>query len=63
MDEVEASRRPIRIERPTALSTGGDHCSFRFIRDPAKHTEAGKTSPDIVLEQGEGQGRKIPSLG
>ncbi len=63
MDEVEASRRPIRIERPIALSTGGDHCSFRFVRDPDKHGEAEKTSPDIVLGQGDDPERKNSSLG
>ena len=36
MDLFNDSDRPIRTERPTTISTGGDCCRFRFIRDPDK---------------------------
>ncbi len=46
MDVVEASDRPMRVERPSTLSTGGMCCRFSFIRD----TEKGLgPSIDIVL--------------
>jgi hypothetical protein len=33
MDGIDASSRPIRVERPTTISTGGECCRFRFIRE------------------------------
>lgn len=46
MDLLNGSRRPIRSERPTTISTGGDCCRFRFIRD----TEKGEhETNDVVL--------------
>jgi hypothetical protein len=45
MDVVNASPRPVRIERRSTISTGGERCEFRFVRDAAK---AGKTSEDVV---------------
>jgi L-2-amino-thiazoline-4-carboxylic acid hydrolase-like protein len=48
MDILDRSPRPIRMERPSTISTGGDSCRFRFIRDHNK----GDTEPvDIVLVQ------------
>ncbi|HEV3304678.1 MAG TPA: L-2-amino-thiazoline-4-carboxylic acid hydrolase [Planctomycetaceae bacterium] len=48
MDAVDRSPRPVRTERPSTISTGGDCCRFRFIRDAEK---AGKDPGDIVLVQ------------
>jgi len=48
MDLVDRSSRPVRTERPTTISTGGECCRFRFVRDEAK---AGKGPNDIVLVQ------------
>jgi L-2-amino-thiazoline-4-carboxylic acid hydrolase len=36
MDSLNASKRPVRSDRPTTISTGGDCCRFRFVRDPVK---------------------------
>ena len=33
MDVIDASSRPVRVERPTTISTGGDCCRFRFVRE------------------------------
>lgn len=49
MDVLDASRRPVRTERPTTISTGGDCCRFHFVRDPDK---LGKPKADVVLEEG-----------
>jgi hypothetical protein len=46
MDAFNSSRRPIRSERPTTISTGGDCCRFRVIRDSEK-TE--RDTNDVVL--------------
>jgi hypothetical protein len=46
MDLLNASRRPIRSERPTTISTGGDCCRFRFIRDVEKGEH---DTNDVVL--------------
>jgi hypothetical protein len=47
MDVIDASARPIHTERPTTISTGGDCCRFRFVRD-----EPGGAGPrlDIVTD-------------
>jgi hypothetical protein len=46
MDLLNGSARPIRSERPTTISTGGDCCRFRFIRSP----ETGQhETNDVVL--------------
>ncbi|HEU0184772.1 MAG TPA: L-2-amino-thiazoline-4-carboxylic acid hydrolase [Blastocatellia bacterium] len=48
MEILDRSPRPIRMERPSTISTGGDSCRFRFIRDNNK----GDIEPvDIVLVQ------------
>jgi hypothetical protein len=54
MDVLDASRRPVRTERPTTLSTGGDCCRFHFLRDPDK---LGKPKVDVILEQPAGAQR------
>jgi len=48
MEALEQSSRPIRMERPSTISTGGDCCRFRFIRD---HNKLGVEPVDIVLVQ------------
>ena len=48
MDVIDQSARPVRTERPTTISTGGDCCRFRFIRDAEK---SGKEPNDVVLVQ------------
>jgi hypothetical protein len=48
MDILDRSSRPIRTERPSTISTGGDCCRFRFIRDNEKGEV--KTA-DIILVQ------------
>lgn len=48
MDAINRSRRPLRSERLSTISTGGDCCRFRFVRD------ADKRDPDphdVVLVQ------------
>lgn len=50
MDAVDRSVRPVRTERPSTISTGGECCRFRFVRDALK----AKQSPqdhDVVLIQ------------
>ena len=48
MDVINRSPRPIRTERPSTISTGGDSCRFRFIRDHNKHSAE---PADVVLVQ------------
>lgn len=48
MDSINLAPRPIRTERPSTISTGGDSCRFQFIRDHNKHA----VEPvDVVLVQ------------
>ena len=46
MEVIDRSPRPIRTERPSTISTGGDSCRFRFIRD---HNKRGVEPVDVVL--------------
>jgi len=48
MDVLDASKRPVRTERPTTISTGADRCRFHFVRDTAKE---GKPKSDVILER------------
>ncbi len=48
MEVIDRSSRPVRTERPSTISTGGDSCQFRFIRD---HDKRGIEPVDIVLVQ------------
>jgi hypothetical protein len=48
MDAIDRSSRPIRTERPSTISTGGDCCRFRFVRDADKQ---GQDPNDVVLVQ------------
>jgi hypothetical protein len=48
MEILDRSYRPIRTERPSTISTGGDSCRFRFIRD---HDKRGAEPVDVVLVQ------------
>jgi hypothetical protein len=48
MEMLDQSSRPIRTERPATISTGGDCCRFRFIRDADKGVVQ---TADIVLVQ------------
>jgi hypothetical protein len=48
MEIIDRSPRPIRTERPSTISTGGDSCRFRFIRD---YNKGGAESVDAVLVQ------------
>jgi len=48
MDVIDQSSRPVRTERPSTISTGGECCRFRFIRDDGK---SGKAVNDVVLVQ------------
>jgi hypothetical protein len=48
MDVIDRSSRPVRMERPSTISTGGDSCRFRFIRD---HDNRGAEPVDVVLVQ------------
>lgn len=48
MNIFDRSSRPVRTERPSTLSTGGDHCRFRFIRDDEKGSVK---AADVVLVQ------------
>ena len=52
MDVVYGSSRPIRTERPSTISTGGDCCRFRFVSD---HDKAAATQVDVVLDELEAQ--------
>lgn len=51
MDRINASDRPIAIERPTTLSTGGTECRFHFVRTNADR----KPEVDIVRSVPEAQ--------
>jgi hypothetical protein len=46
MDAIDRSSRPIRTERLSTISTGGDCCRFRFVRDADK---SAKDASDVVL--------------
>src|SRR5262245_59316332 len=48
MEIIDRSPRPIRTERPSTTSTGGDSCRFRFIRD---HNKRAVEPVDVVLVQ------------
>jgi L-2-amino-thiazoline-4-carboxylic acid hydrolase len=48
MDVIDNSRRPIRTERPTTISTGSACCQFQCIRETGK---IGKKTNDVILEQ------------
>ena len=48
MEIIDRSSRPVRMERPSTISTGGDSCRFRFIRD---HDKRGVEPVDVVLVQ------------
>jgi hypothetical protein len=48
MDAVDRSSRPIRTERLSTISTGGECCRFRFVRDADKDASV---SRDVVLVQ------------
>jgi hypothetical protein len=47
MDFFNNSSRPIRSDRPTTISTGGDCCRFRIIRTPDKDQQ---DPNDVVLK-------------
>lgn len=38
MDPINRSNRPVRIERPSTISTGSETCQFRFVRDELKES-------------------------
>ena len=46
MKALDRSRRPVRTERPSTISLGGDCCRFRLIRDADKQDSQ---PSDIVL--------------
>ena len=48
MEIIDRSSRPVRMERPSTISTGADSCRFRFIRD---HDKRGVEPVDVVLVQ------------
>ncbi|MGH9769379.1 MAG: L-2-amino-thiazoline-4-carboxylic acid hydrolase [Blastocatellia bacterium] len=48
MEAIDRSPRPVRTERPSTISTGGDSCRFRFIRD---HDKRGEEPVDVVVVQ------------
>lgn len=48
MDVIDTSKRPIRTERPTTISTGANYCQFHCLKDTAK---AGKSKNDVILER------------
>jgi L-2-amino-thiazoline-4-carboxylic acid hydrolase len=48
MEIIDRSPRPIRTERTSTISTGGDFCRFRFIRD---YDKRGVEPVDVVLVQ------------
>src|SRR5262245_8122778 len=48
MEIIDRSPRPVRTERPSTISMGGDSCRFRFIRD---HSKRGVEPVDVVLVQ------------
>jgi L-2-amino-thiazoline-4-carboxylic acid hydrolase-like protein len=39
MDPINSSNRPVRIERPTTISTGSETCQFRFVNDELKENK------------------------
>ena len=39
MDPINTSDRPIKIERPTTISTGSETCQFRFVHDQLKENK------------------------
>ena len=39
MDPINSSDRPVRIERPTTISTGSETCQFRFVQDELKESK------------------------
>lgn len=45
MDVLNASKRPVRVERPHTISTGAETCHFRFVRDPDKRDA---TTHDLI---------------
>lgn len=45
MDTANASRRPIRMERPRTLSTGGNCCEFVQVRS----SERSNAGTDVIL--------------
>jgi L-2-amino-thiazoline-4-carboxylic acid hydrolase-like protein len=47
MQLLDNSKRPVRAERPSTISTGGECCRFRFVRDERKD---GPPTVDIVLD-------------
>ena len=47
MQLLDDSPRPIRSERPSTISTGGECCRFRFVRDESKGTTQ---TVDVVLD-------------
>lgn len=48
MEIIDRSPRPVRTERPSTISTGGDSCRFRFIRD---HDKRVVEPVDVVMVQ------------
>jgi hypothetical protein len=50
MDVLNASKRPIRIERPSTISTGAEACHFRFVRDTDKRDTAAYDVIDTPVE-------------
>jgi L-2-amino-thiazoline-4-carboxylic acid hydrolase len=48
MEMIDRSSRPVRTERPSTISTGGDCCRFRLIRDSDKRMGP---AADIILIQ------------
>ena len=50
MDVVDEPGRPVRTERTTTISTGGDCCRFRITRV----TVAGQRGTDIILDDQRG---------
>lgn len=47
MDVIDESKRPMRTERPSTISTGAGSCRFHFVRDVQKE---GKPKIDVILE-------------
>ena len=52
MDVLNNSKRSIRIERPSTISTGAETCQFRFIRDTNKQGKSAQEN-DVILAQNE----------
>ena len=51
MDLLNDSARPVRSERPSTISTGGDCCRFRFVRDNDKHDSPPNDAVLVALDQ------------